>query len=142
MSLVNPWKSYRQVATQTASPGTLVLMLYDGTLRFLQQALNGFALDDPAELNHTINHNVQRAQAIVRELDDSLNMASGGEVAENLRQLYLYFDRRLHESNMRKQPEGIEEVLRRMTVLRDAWATMLAQQRGELAEQPTELAAA
>ena len=55
---VNPWQSYRQVATQTATPGQLVLMLFDGAIRFLDRALAGFDLDDPAECNSTVSNNV------------------------------------------------------------------------------------
>jgi len=122
------WQSYRQVATQTASPGQLVLLLYDGILRFLEQARLGFAKDDPKEFNEAINNNLQRAQAIINEMNQSLNMAEGGEFASRMRGLYDYFDRRLHESNMRKEEAGILEVIKHITVLRDAWAEML--QRG------------
>jgi flagellar protein FliS len=119
------WLSYRQVATQTASPGQLVLLLYNGIIRFLEQARLGFALDDPKEFNETINNNIQRAQAIINEMNQSLNMTLGGEFAVRLRSLYDYFDRRLHESNMTKTVPGIEEVLKHVMVLRDAWAEML-----------------
>lgn len=115
-----------QVATKTASPGQLVLMLYDGAIRYLEGALRGFALDDPAECNSTINENLQRAQAILDELSAALNMGAGGEFAERLRNLYTYLDRRLFESNMRKETEGIEEVILRLSTLRDAWRDMLS----------------
>jgi len=119
------WQSYRQVATQTASPGQLVLLLYNGVVRFLEQARQGFAHDDPKEFNETINNNLQRALAIINELNQSLNMEEGGEFAARMRGLYDYFDRRLHESNMTKTEPGIVEVLKHVTVLRDAWAEMM-----------------
>jgi flagellar protein FliS len=118
-------KSYMQVATKTASPGQLVLMLYDGAIRYLEGALRGFALDDPADCNSTINDNIQRAQAILDELSAALNMGAGGEFAEKLRGLYNYMDRRLFESNLRKESEGIEDVIGRLSTLRDAWRDML-----------------
>ena len=121
----NPWQSYRQVATQTASPGQLVLMMYDGAIRFLEQARRGFAMDDPLEFNQTINNNVLRAQAIINELNATLNTKAGGEFAANLRRLYDYCDRRLQECNQYKQEDGIVEVINRLTVLREAWAEML-----------------
>lgn len=122
-----PWNAYRQVATQTASPGQLILMLYDGALRFLEQARIGFAAEDPVEMNETVNNNILRAQAIIHELNVSLNMREGGALADTLRRLYHYFDRRLTESNFQKQEEGLSEVHNRMTVLRNAWAEMLTQ---------------
>jgi flagellar protein FliS len=127
-SQTKAWQSYRQVATQTASPGQLVLLLYNGIIRFLEQARAGFGLDDPKEFNEAINNNLQRAQAIINELNQSLNLAEGGEFAQRMRGLYDYFDRRLQESNMAKTEPGILEVLKHVTVLRDAWAEML--QRG------------
>ncbi|PAW81635.1 MAG: flagellar export chaperone FliS [Pedosphaera sp. Tous-C6FEB] len=130
MSPANPWSSYRQVATQTATPGQLVLMLFDGAIRFLERARLGFAETDPLAFNQTVNNNIQRAQAIIHELNTSLNVRDGGELAENFRRLYDYMDDRLMESNIRKTDDGVTDVLRRLGVLRDAWAEMLAR-RGE-----------
>jgi flagellar secretion chaperone FliS len=121
----NPWQSYRQVATQTAPPGQLVLMLYEGAIRFLEQARRGFAEEDPLEYNQTIHNNTVRAQEIIRELDGALEFKQGGQLASTLHRLYDYMDTRLHEANQFKKEEGIEEVIRRLGVLRDAWAEML-----------------
>jgi flagellar secretion chaperone FliS len=139
MNHLNPWKSYRQVATQTAPPGQLVLMLYEGAIRFLDRALTGFSMDDPAESNETINNNILRAQDILHELDASLNLEAGGELANTLRRLYLYLDWRLEQSNLQKQSGGLEEAIRRLTVLRDAWAAML---NGQLPSEPVPALAA
>ena len=102
-------------------------MLYDGALRFLDRALMAFESRDPLEFNQGIHNNVRRAQAIIHELNICLNVEDGGELATVLRRLYLYFDMRLNESNRFKHPEGIREVIERLTVLRDAWAEMLRQ---------------
>ncbi len=120
-------QSYLRVATGTASPGHLVLMLYDGAIRFLQRAIEGFGLEDPCEFNETINNNVQRAQAILNELNSALDLRQGGELATHLQGIYFYLDRRLQESNLRKEPAGIEEAISRLEVLRDAWREMLTQ---------------
>ena len=127
------WQAYRQVATQTASPGQLVLLLYNGVIRFLEQARLGFSLDDPKEVNEAINNNIQRAQAIIQEMDQSLNMQEGGEFAARMRSLYDFFDRCLQESNMHKTEKGIQEVLKHVTVLRDAWSEMLQRGANEVA---------
>ena len=128
MNRSDPWKSYRQVATQTASPGQLVLMLYDGAIRFLDRARAGFSKEDPVEFNETIHNNIQRAQDILNELNASLNLEAGGELAATLRRLYLYLDWRLVQSNLKKEARGVEEAIERLTILREAWATMLAGQ--------------
>ena len=84
----DPWKSYRQTATLTAPPGQIVLMLFDGALRSLNQALVGFTYTDPGQANMTIHNNLSRAQQIIRELNHALNMEQGGEFAVTLRRLY------------------------------------------------------
>jgi flagellar protein FliS len=128
MPATNPWKSYHQTATLTAPPGQIILMLYDGALRFLERALSGFDKVDPAEYNMTVNNNLQRARDIIRELDCALDVERGGELALTLHRLYEYFEHRIHASNVRKKREGVEEVVKHLNVLRDAWAAML---RGE-----------
>ena len=132
MHVNNPWKSYRQVATQTASPGQLVLMLYEGALSALRRALPGFECDDPGESITLIHNNVHRATEIIRELNRALNFEQGGDCAKTLHQLYDYFERRLWESNMKKQRDGVEEVIKHLTILREAWATMLANQAASI----------
>jgi flagellar protein FliS len=129
------WNSYRQISAQTASPGQLVLMLYDGALRFLEKSLGGFGMEDPIEFNQTISNNVIRAQAIIGELNSTLNMQQGGQLAYTLRRLYVYMDDRLMESNLRKSPEGIRDTIRRLTILRDAWQEMLHQRTTESARE-------
>ncbi|HUI06981.1 MAG TPA: flagellar export chaperone FliS [Verrucomicrobiae bacterium] len=126
--------SYRRIATETASPAQRVAMLYDGAINFLERALLGFRNEDPLEFNLTIHNNIQRAQAIIRELNSALNLEAGGELAATLRRLYLYFDWRLDQSNRLKTAEGIQEIITRLTTLRDAWGEMLL--RHELAGAP------
>lgn len=125
MKHLNPWQSYQQVSANTASPGQLVVMLYDGAINFLERALTGFGSDDPLEFNSTINNNVLRAQQILSELNGSLDVERGGEISKTLRRLYLYLDTRLTQSNLSKTRDGILEALRHLTILRDAWREML-----------------
>jgi flagellar protein FliS len=141
----NPWKSYQQVATQTAPPGQLVLMLYEGAIRFLEKALGGFGLEDPAEFHQTISNNILRAQDIIFELNVTLNIEEGGELAATLRGLYDYMGRKLMEGNLKKDEAPIRDVLGRVKVLRDAWAQMLnnqAQPAATLSDRSGVLAAA
>ena len=126
---MNPWKSYRQIATQTAPPGQLVLMLFDGAIRSIDRALQGFTRSDIGERNATIHNNLQRAMEIIRELNDSLDLESGGQLAETLQHLYLFFENRLIESNLKKSRKGIDEIMPMIKQLRDAWAAMLTGQQ-------------
>ncbi len=135
MPIINPWKSYRQTATLTAPPGQIVLMLYDGSIRALERALTGFQYDDPGLQNMTVNNNLQRASEIIRELNLALDLERGGELAMTLRRLYEYFDERIFESNLKKKKEGIEEVIRHLTELRNAWDEMLRNPEGASVEE-------
>jgi flagellar protein FliS len=101
-------------------------MLFDGALRFLDKALIGFDLDDPLDSNLAINNNIIKAQEILRELNSSLNMEQGGEFAATMRRLYNYYDLQLSQSNLRKDPAGVQLVIRLLSVIRGAWAEMLS----------------
>ena len=122
-------RTYRANAILTASPGQLVLMLYDGALKALALAREGFAIpaDDPKRIS-LINEQLLKAQAILQELQGGLNMEAGGEFARTMHRLYDYHNRRLLEANLRKQVEPVIEVERLVRELRDAWAQMLSQQ--------------
>lgn len=125
MPAANPWSSYRKIATQTAPPGQLVLMLFDGALRSLDRAQTGFGCLEIGERNATIHNNLTRAIDIVRELNQSLDLEAGGQLAETLRNLYNFFEQRLVESNLKKSRKGIDEILPMVRQLRDAWFSML-----------------
>jgi flagellar protein FliS len=124
----NPWKSYRQIATQTAPPGQLILMLFDGALNSLERAKTGFTLTEPGERNAAIHNNLQKAVDIIRELNFSLNLEAGGDLASMLRDLYLYFESRILQCNLKKSSIGLDEVARHIMELRDAWAQMLTKE--------------
>ena len=128
MTTAQPLRSYQTIATQTAPPGQLILMLYEGAIRFLERALTCFQYEDPLEFNLTINNNVIRAQEIISELNNSLDLSEGGELAATLRRLYNFMHRQLTISNTRKSPEGIKDTLQRLSILRDAWGEMLRRQ--------------
>lgn len=126
-----PWQSYRQVTTQTATPEHLVLMLYDGAVNYLERSLAGFDYSDPLQFNLTINNNILNAQAIIYDMNSRLDLDKGGEIAVTLRRLYNYFYNRLQDANIKKQKPPIEEVLRHLRGLRDAWAQMLRRGTGD-----------
>jgi flagellar protein FliS len=124
-------RTYRANAVLTASPGQLVLMLYDGALKAIGLAREALAqpAEEPKRIE-TINTQLLRAQAILNELQSGLNMDAGGEFAQTMHRLYDYHNRRLMEANIRKAIEPVIEVERLVRELRDAWAQMLSQQEG------------
>ena len=117
---------YQQNAVLTASPGQLVVMLYDGVLKCLARAR---AAHERPKSDHrrfqAINQELIKAQAILNELKSTLNHEAGGEFARTMAGLYAYHMRRLREANMTNTVEPIMEVEALLTQIRDAWAEML-----------------
>lgn len=120
--------SYQNVAVATASPGKLVLMLFDGALRFLHTAEDGFKLPGQRERIEVVHNNLIKAQNIISELQRCLNLRDGGEFSTNLFRLYEFMNARLMEANVRKEPENIRVVARLLGEIRDAWDQMLREQ--------------
>lgn len=119
-------RTYRTNAVLTASPGQLVLMMYDGALKALALAREAFGrpAEDPRRIE-VINQQLLKAQNILLELQGGLNLEAGGEFAQTMHRLYDYHNRRLLQANLRKQVEPVVEVERLVMELRDAWAEML-----------------
>lgn len=122
-------RTYRANSVLTASPGQLVLMLYDGALRSLSIAREAFARPvEDARRIEIINTQLLKAQNIISELQGTLNHEAGGEFSKTMERLYDYYVRRLTEANMRKQEEPVIEVERLLREVRDAWSEMLRKQ--------------
>ena len=109
-------------------------MLFDGALRFLTAAELGFNEENFARQNEQVHNNIQRTQAIITELQATLNMEKGGEFSENLYRLYDFMQEHLNQANREKNPAKIKTVFAFMQDLRDAWAQMLLQTSTEQAE--------
>ena len=92
-------------------------MLYDGAVRFLKQAKEGFA-----EKNiEKIHNNIIKVQNILIEFETSLDMENGGDFAKNLFGLYEFMSQQLSIANIKKKEESLDIVLKHMTELRDTW---------------------
>ncbi len=120
-------RSYKAQSIQTASPGKLVLMLFDGALRFMAAATRAFDEDDFTKRNEDINNNLIRAQNIVTELQSSLDMSVPGDLPGTLYRLYDYVLHQLQQANLKKIVEPIGEGEKTINELREAWAEMLTQ---------------
>ncbi len=115
---------YKETQVATANQGKLIVMLYDGAIKFLNIAIENM---EPKTYD-IANNNILKAADIVTELLVSLNMDEGGEVSKNLFNLYMYFKKRLLEANIQKDPEIIREVLKYLKDLRDAWDKISAKE--------------
>ncbi|MDH5655354.1 MAG: flagellar export chaperone FliS [Spirochaetia bacterium] len=108
---------YKDMEISTANQGKLIIMLYEGALRFLKIANDNMS----HKTYDVVNTNIIKAQDIVTELMLSLNMDEGGEIAQNLFSLYAYLKKRLIEGNIKKDPEIINEVVKHLEELKAAW---------------------
>jgi flagellar secretion chaperone FliS len=122
-------RTYRANSVLTASPGQLVLMLFDAAINSLAIAKKACdeSATDPRRLE-IVHTNLVKAQKIIAELQGTLNLEAGGEFARTMYQLYDYYDRRLVEANLKKQSAPIAEVERLLTEVRNAWSEMLRTQ--------------
>jgi len=109
--------AYQQTAIGTQSKGRLIVMLYDGAIKFLKLAVRELEAGNHAAKGQYIN----RAQDILNELNAVLDMDTGGEVASNLRRLYLFMNRRLSEANGKRDPQMICEVITLLEELNQSW---------------------
>jgi flagellar protein FliS len=117
---------YRRTNVHTRSPLELVVMLYDGALQSLGEARAAIGRKDVPARVKAISH----AMAILTELQGTLNVKEGGKIAEELDRLYAYAINRLLDVTTKHDAKGVDDVLKILTPLRDAWS-QIAQQAGE-----------
>jgi len=110
--------AYRTNAVETASPEQLTLMCYDGALRFMRRAAKSLEEGNRADAANATG----RAQAIINELNITLDMEAGGEIAANLRGIYLFVNRHLSEALSASDPSRIRESMDLVGDIRSAWA--------------------
>ena len=112
-------RAYRESAVLTASRAQLVVLLYDGALRFLHQAAIAMQAKD---IQSTANK-LRRAENIINHLQGALDLEQG-QVAENLNSIYLFCQRHLLQSRFDLDAEKVREVAALLATLREAWAAI------------------
>src|SRR5690606_33273857 len=115
MAMNNPYSQYKQNSIMTASPQELTLMLYNGALKFIGQAKIYIEQKNVPKANDSI----LRTQAIIKELNITLNMDY--EVSKGLRSLYTYILDKLVDANISKDIKHLDEAAEMVTELRDTW---------------------
>ncbi|MBM7854201.1 flagellar protein FliS [Desulfohalotomaculum tongense] len=121
MQMQNPYAQYRQNAVNSAEPGELTLMLYNGAVKF-----NKLAVKQLEDKNlEKANYYIQRVEDIITELMVTLNRDY--EISNNLFSLYDYIKRRLVEANVKKDRQILLEVQDFLEELRSTWAEALKQ---------------
>lgn len=126
MGYQNAYAAYQKTNVNTASQGRLVVLLYEGAVKHLKAALNLFDSNGklkPGDIEQFGIH-LQKTQAIITELQVSLDMEKGGDIARNLMSLYVYFNEELMDASISHNKSKIEFVLNKVDELAGAWRTI------------------
>ncbi len=114
---MDPITQYQQNAVATQSPGRIIVMLYEGAIKFLKSAKSALQQQDMSEFVRCMS----RTGDIIDELDVSLDVDRGGEVAANLRSLYGFLRQHLLQAQIKKDPRMIDEAVRILHDLHEGW---------------------
>jgi flagellar protein FliS len=120
-------QKYKTQSVQSASKEKILLMLYEGCIRFMKQAHMAIERKDIAERGM----NIGRAFDIVNELNNTLNHDAGGEIAKNLEQLYMFISDQLTKCNATGQAKPLEDALRVMETLYSGWVQAIEKLKRE-----------
>ena len=126
MSYQNAYKAYQKTNVSTASQGRLVVLLYDGAIKNLTAALKLIGPDNKIKAGdmEQFGIHIQKTQAIITELQVSLDMEKGGDIAKNLMSLYVYFNEQLTGLLISKDAEQIKTLLKMISDLAESWRTI------------------
>jgi flagellar protein FliS len=125
--------TYRRTEVQSRTPLELVVMLYDGGLASVHQARAAVERGDVAARALAVS----KAMAIVSQLQSTLNMEAGGDIARQLDDLYTWMNGRLLAATTENSAAPLDEVARVLAMLRESWTSIAAAG----AEQPVRGAA-
>ena len=123
MGYSNAYSAYQKTNINTASQGKLIVLLYEGAIKNLSTAVNYFESNGNILPGNIEKFGIclQKTQAIITELEVSLDMEKGGEIAKNLMALYVYFNEELMNAGINKNKEKITFVLEKLKTLADSW---------------------
>ena len=111
---------YRQTQVTTVDKGRLIVLLYEGAIKFLHEAVLAEESSDIPAKAHYIN----RALDIISELSQSLNMQDGGDIAGNLRRIYQFWTDHLLKAKISRDSQPLKDVIEMMENLVEAWQTV------------------
>ena len=111
------FEAYKSTAVATQSKERLIILLYEGAIKFMKLAIRELEAGNYEAKGQYLN----RAQSIINELNAVLDMENGGEIATNLRKLYLFMNNHLSQANIERSPEMIREVITLAEELNESW---------------------
>ncbi|HUT29078.1 MAG TPA: flagellar export chaperone FliS [Sedimentisphaerales bacterium] len=117
---MNGIAAYQETAVTTQGKGRLIVLLYDGAIKFMRLAIKELeAGNDEAKGRY-----ITKAQDIINELNAVLDVDAGGEIAANLRKLYCFISKQLSQANIKRDAQMIREVITMMEELNQSWKTI------------------
>jgi flagellar protein FliS len=123
----NAAQKYKQSSVQSATPEKILLMLYEGAMRFIKLAIT--AIDNKDIAGRGMN--IGRAFDIILELNNTLNHEKGGDIAKNLEQLYMFITDQLTKANATGQRKPLEDSLKVLETLYSGWVEALEKLKRE-----------
>lgn len=123
MNSKHAYNKYKQTAVQSASREKILLMLYEGAIKFTKLAI---VAADQKNISERAT-NVMRVYDIVTELNNTLDHKVGGEISKNLEQLYTFLTDQLAKANMNADPAPLKSVLKILEILYDGWVKAVEQ---------------
>ena len=121
----NRSNAYQETAIQTSSPANLVVMLYEGAIRFVRQSISAIELKD---LNGK-RQSIDRAVAVIQHLQSTLDREQGEELAAELDRLYAYITSRILMGSGKLQIAPLEEAIKLLTVLLSGWEEVVSKEQ-------------
>lgn len=129
----NAYQKYKTTSIQSASREKLLLMMYEGAIKFLKKAILAAEQNQIAERGT----NIVRVYDIILELNNTLDHNVGGEVAKNLEQLYMFITDQLTQANISGDPQYLRSALKILETLYDGWQKAVEQLKKENNEKST-----
>lgn len=117
--------TYAQTAIESAPPLKIIHLMYEGALRFLEQAATIDAKAEPSEFMNKLN----RAQDIVSELRISLDPGPAPELAENLTALYLFVEDQIHQAISQADTAPLVPAQSVLSTLLSGWKELEVEER-------------
>ena len=127
MSQVRYLQTYRENKVQTADPGTILLLLYQGAIDFLKKAISALEKEDVVEKGMCI----LKAHAIISELQATLKMDIGGEMATNLQDLYSYILDQIMIANHKNDPALLESLISLLSTVKEGFEGAIQAEKGQ-----------
>ena len=129
---------YHHIQLTQVDLGELIILLYEGAIKFTKQAQEGFRSQDLV----TAGIKLLRARNIVSELRNGLDFEQGGDLANNLEQLYTYMHDELLRAGRDEDPALLDPVLKVLTTLKEGWQESRQVAQNTIQKQSTNLALA